>query len=757
MADPIEIKETEFAKSWAKDRTLHSLISATEEQTDVMKLIAKASNISDDALSNLSKNARVASANIAEAGKTDKQISEQKRRREEESSYGRKRADAEYKEGIQNLRGSLNSISSFNAEKLFGKAQDGTTFLAGRLEQAGNAGGKFSTASTVASKALGILNGAVTVAAFGFGAFAGLSKTYLSLVDTGITFGGSLEDFAIAANKSGLGIEGFTNNLKAHSATVSQLGDQQYATNIRTFRDMAKASNYYGMLPEQLAEVQGAYLDQLSQSGTLQGLKVGELNTLTDEYMKSLNGLTKLTGKQASTIQKEQAAALAASKINLQIELVRRTKGDKAAAELSNRYANLVETIGEKAAQVVFQQSQGMPITREQAADVVPTGLFDPLKELSAAMIKGPEAFEEAKQKYGKEVANLPIERIQAAMQQATLGGKGIGFEFLNEQMIKAQQQAGVGGRAAGGLATGATAMVDTTVKNYIDTVSSVKNAEGDLAAATLEVAKKMNIFSKMMENSAAAATKAEELAGKTAGFMGRNPELTTGLAVAGVTTAALGAQALMNKAGSAAWTGAKNMFSKAAPVVEEALVPAAESVAAPIAETAATVAAPIAETAATAAGATTLGGLALPALAAGAGGLGVYEGVKALGGGTTREGRIEAIGASAASGAAIGAGIGAIFGGVGAAPGALIGGILGGGAAFVDNLLTAPKEPVSAIPDTAPPTAPQDPILTVLNQLVDQMKQVASNTGTLLDEFTEATTVDQNHSRKLITAINNQ
>ena len=198
-------------------------------------------------------------------------------------------------------------------------------------------------------------------------------------------------------------------------------------------------------------------------------------------------------------------------------------------------------------------------------------------------------------------------------------------------------------------------------------------------------------------------------------------------------------------------------MFSKAAPVVEEALVPAAESVAAPIAETAATVAAPIAETAATAAGATTLGGLALPALAAGAGGLGVYEGVKALGGGTTREGRIEAIGASAASGAAIGAGIGAIFGGVGAAPGALIGGILGGGAAFVDNLLTAPKEPVSAIPDTAPPTAPQDPILTVLNQLVDQMKQVASNTGTLLDEFTEATTVDQNHSRKLITAINNQ
>jgi hypothetical protein len=71
------------------------------------------------------------------------------------------------------------------------------------------------------------------------------------------------------------------------------------------------------------------------------------------------------------------------------------------------------------------------------------------------------------------------------------------------------------------------------------------------------------------------------------------------------------------------------------------------------------------------------------------------------------------------------------------------------------------PEEPEDEKADEAPSTSENDPTMIVLNNILTQMTAVATNTGTLLNEFTQANSAvlesDQNNHRNLIKAIYNQ
>jgi hypothetical protein len=108
-------------------------------------------------------------------------------------------------------------------------------------------------------------------------------------------------------------------------------------------------------------------------------------------------------------------------------------------------------------------------------------------------------------------------------------------------------------------------------------------------------------------------------------------------------------------------------------------------------------------------------GGLLLPALAIGGGGLGMYAGYNELAkGDSSMWSKMKGYGMAGLGGAAAGAGVGSIFGGIGAIPGAVIGGLAGIGTA--------------AWSDWTHPDGPQSPSAT--NPRGVQMGRPANATG---------------------------
>ena len=528
MAD-IRIVDSQ-ADSWAKESTLASLLKSSDNQQKLLLQIAKQKKLEDGDVDQLLTGIQAVVTTTSrgnqeqakkEGSYLDRRLAQL--RKEDQQSYERDRATQMFSRSVVDLQNNLTKFSKVGAGDVLGGAQNFISKL-----QAGASGSqKLGRMQGVVSEGLGVLNKVITGAAFAFGAYAGASKNFLSLVDTGLTFGGSLEKFQVSALRSGLGVEKFTSLMQKHSQAVSAVGEQDYARNIRVFRDTAEKFGYWGMTADQLAEAQGSYAEQMRLSGTIMNLNDEQRNKATSDYLTVQTAVSKLTGKRREELEKEAKAAKAEASVRIGIEKVRRTEGDEAATRLEKQLDLITMTSGKTAMQAAFLTYQGKPVTGEQARELAPTGELESVMDLGRALGGDMPTLVARLGQAAQVTRNLP-DYLLDTLQTAATYGKGGGlapaaqaFGAEGGRLEKARVMTPKKLQEMVDMIEKRTPVVNETMTGYLTTVNKTAEVTGDLAAAMWNAADKTNLFGMMMEKTSGVMKAAAGLSEKAFDFSG--------------------------------------------------------------------------------------------------------------------------------------------------------------------------------------------------------------------------------------------
>lgn len=481
---------------WAQETTLRILSEKVGSSNSLLKAMATNQGIRDEDIKDFSTAVSEATSGLEEHTRQElaaTRLAVNKQRAEREIEANKRELNSKYKESVDDLRRSLGRISNLKAENVFESVQGGIAKWSGNLS---STDGAFQGLG----KSIGWLNKAVVVAAAAFGIYAETNKSFLKLVDTGLMFNGSLEQFAIMANKSGLGIQKFTEIATKYSQSVSMIGEKQFALNVRSFQDLSKASGYFGMMPEQLAQAQASYVDGLRESGLLHKLTADQQNASTKEYLSTLTGLSKLTGKQRDQLEAEQKAALAKQQIELEMRALEKKYGPEYAARVRRQYAATVSAQGEDVASAAFFSRFLGGVTREQAKLLGPTGLMGSARGIGASFGGTDEQMLNAFEGFSKAATDLPGDLLHTFATNVGFGGALSGTDYAamlkrSEKIasMTPQDRAEVRRLMAGGAPT------DKTNQQYLKTQFDRMRIEGDLKSATWALTEQMMIFNGIM------------------------------------------------------------------------------------------------------------------------------------------------------------------------------------------------------------------------------------------------------------------
>ena len=155
-----------------------------------------------------------------------------------------------------------------------------------------------------------------------FGAVAGAAeKTYEAFkqsASVGANFGGSIAAMVNSASAAGLTFEQFSGIIAKQGQNLALLGGSteegakrlaQLGKDIKG-SPIAKELNRLGYSTEAINEGMASYSGQLAKTGALQGMTNAQLVAGTGAYLKDLDALTKLTGKNKQEIEGERNARL---------------------------------------------------------------------------------------------------------------------------------------------------------------------------------------------------------------------------------------------------------------------------------------------------------------------------------------------------------------------------------------------------------------------------------------------------------------
>jgi len=135
---------------------------------------------------------------------------------------------------------------------------------------------------------------------------------FRNLSNAGVEFGSSLFDTKLAATKSGLSLETFTNVISQNAESLALLGGSASA-GARTFRDVSGIIQHdfgpqfsaLGMTMDQTAQATADYLELQTRLGRSQRMSTDNLAAGAQTYILELDKLAKITGKQRDQIAKE--------------------------------------------------------------------------------------------------------------------------------------------------------------------------------------------------------------------------------------------------------------------------------------------------------------------------------------------------------------------------------------------------------------------------------------------------------------------
>lgn len=155
-----------------------------------------------------------------------------------------------------------------------------------------------------------------------FGAVAGAAeKTYKSFqqaASVGANFGGSITEMVNSASAAGLTFDSFSGIIAKTGKDLALLGGStdEGAKRLAALgkeikgTPLAKELNRMGYSTEAINEGMVTYSAQLAKTGQLQGMTNSQLVASTGAYLKDLDALTKLTGKNKQELEAERNARL---------------------------------------------------------------------------------------------------------------------------------------------------------------------------------------------------------------------------------------------------------------------------------------------------------------------------------------------------------------------------------------------------------------------------------------------------------------
>ena len=237
----------------------------------------------------------------------------EKRKAEEEA---KKAEEANTKAKEESAKATYAIAKGFN---LLGQTAAGlATKMTGLLSSLSNVGNSMSSAASAMNNVPVV--GGVLSSVFGAVAEASekLLKSYQEAASVGVTFGGSINNMVNAASGAGLTFDQFAGIVAKNGEALALLGgtSERGAKMIAQMGKEIRNSNVgtellaLGYSTEQVNNGMAGYMGMMARTGATQGKSTAELARGAGQYLKELDGLSKLTGQSREALQKEQEARL---------------------------------------------------------------------------------------------------------------------------------------------------------------------------------------------------------------------------------------------------------------------------------------------------------------------------------------------------------------------------------------------------------------------------------------------------------------
>ena len=297
----------------ATEVTLKQILAAMLAQVQLQSKNTKAdTKLQKELEKELDRLAKASKKQKDEFDKLTEATKKNKEAKEDDAAQAKKAKEAREKE-LKQMNGFANGLMGATRSVL-GLAS-GMTNLISTLSKTGNsleaAAGSMSSIPLVGTALAGI-----------FGAVAGAAeKTYKSFqqsASVGANFGGSITAMVSSASAAGLTFEQFSGIIAKQGQNLALLGGStedgakrlaQLGKDIKG-SPIAKDLNRLGYSTEAINEGMASYAGQLAKTGALQGMTNAQLVAGTGSYLKDLDALTKLTGKNKKELEDERNARL---------------------------------------------------------------------------------------------------------------------------------------------------------------------------------------------------------------------------------------------------------------------------------------------------------------------------------------------------------------------------------------------------------------------------------------------------------------
>ena len=291
---------TVIANNTGKDKAAQTK-SQKELETELKKLASAAKK-------QAAAQAKATEATEDNTDATEKDTEQKKKQLEVDKKVIK--AQAEY---IGQLNGLKNAMSGLGSS-VAGVA----TGMTGMLSSLANLGNSLSSTAAVFGQ-IPVVGGVLSSM---FGAVAGAAeKTYEAFkksASVGANFGGSMTEMIDSATSAGLTFDQFSGIIAKTGKDLALLGGDSEAGARRLGAlgkqikgtTLAADLNRLGYSTEAINEGMATYAGQLAKTGSLQGMSDAQLIASTGSYLKDLDALTKLTGKNKTELEGERNARL---------------------------------------------------------------------------------------------------------------------------------------------------------------------------------------------------------------------------------------------------------------------------------------------------------------------------------------------------------------------------------------------------------------------------------------------------------------
>ena len=305
---------TVIANNTGKDKAAQ-VKSQKELERELNKLAAasKKQAAEQDKLTKETEKAAEATKKDTEAKKKDTEA----KKKQLDADARAIKAQKEYIDQLNGLKGAMSGL---------GNAVSGVaTGMTGMLSSLANLGNSLSSTAAVFGQ-IPVVGGVLSSM---FGAVAGAAeKTYEAFkksASVGANFGGSMTEMIDSATGAGLTFDEFSGIIAKTGKDLALLGGDSEAGARRLGAlgkqikgtTLAADLNRLGYSTEAINEGMASYAGQLAKTGSLQGMSDAQLVAGTGAYLKDLDALTKLTGKNKSELEGERNARLKDSQFRL--------------------------------------------------------------------------------------------------------------------------------------------------------------------------------------------------------------------------------------------------------------------------------------------------------------------------------------------------------------------------------------------------------------------------------------------------------